>query len=464
MDGGSLRELVERYVETGYRNKFFKKAVNESFEWLRQNQQSLPPEVTTRLGYYLAQISGIGSDISQELINAGSRELTDSLTKRFVSKGIISEGAIEPFTDLISTLQSLTTSATMSWRIGVVERNLLQIYGPLAAVFGNDVIERAIVKVTKDPWKVINYLEDTGKLTGKAPQFGLQALASGKGVIGKGAAVVKQITEYGMQAFANSDELTRAIGYMAVNEVMDDAISRVQKGMIDITTEKGWNQFMKLTRLSVMDPLDQKNVLELLQKGDMNQAKAVYFDMVNRDFLFPYRPGSNPPIFSGFFGRLAGMYQHFPVYQLEAVLRTLRNASAAERIGFLGRLTLNSALIYGGFNAVLGVDSRDFLWWEGVTPGLGPYFRLMTDVIDATQSGFKGDIARSQILNEVYSLMVPGGVQIRYLSKAVQSFMDDDWLGGFMYMASMPYSENGPIERLEADDMDILPWLRSPVR
>jgi len=195
-----------------------------------------------------------------------------------------------------------------------------------------------------------------------------------------------------MGGFKTSDEYTRAIAYSATREMFDTAYTRLKNNLIDL------EGFRKASGLNLIDnQYVQKQVLDLIQSGEVDAALTKYATQTIEETMFAYRP-TEKPLFGGksVFGKLFWQYGTYSSGYVANMIRGFKNGSLAQKAAFVGRLAASSAVI-GGILNELNIDNRNFMPWTPTLFTGGPLLDLGWDVIKSFDGGYQGAQARNRL-------------------------------------------------------------------
>lgn len=425
----SFTDIMETYARLGYRklmlNEPYQNALNflktsKADEWAKQ-----------RFNLYLELERGMFTTQMQQDLNEGTRKLIHTMMDGLKKQGFIKNDIVEKgvYNDMITMAQSWTIGATMSYRAWLPIRNSFQPFTTLAPRIGYDNVVEGMKRAAQNGEEIVKRLKASGRIPDKNPLMDMMGTTKLTGFIG-------QFNNRGMQWYTNSDAWTRAVVDQSVESMMDNAAKRFISGMID---EKA---FMKLSKLNVMDVNVQNEVLGYLKKGDLRIAKDTFADHLTTETMFPYKQSSNPEVFRGMMGRIFGGFGHYPVYYTTNIIRGFANTSAAGKAAFAARTVGGSLALYHGFDKLLGIDAKNFLFYTPMSFAGGPYYQLLNESLQSTQTGYEGDLARAKLPVTLKSLFVPGNILYRNMQKASEALTQGNYHDFFIYGLSAPKSEN----------------------
>lgn len=429
------QEILASYVRKGVKNmtlgKTYKRLMDQWNTAIGEGAIADPMEKFTMFRYLEATM-GMYSDEATKAAEYAARETGMILARRLGAKG-----STAVFKDYINTMHGFTIAATMSFRPWPVIRNLQQVWTTLAPMFGNDSVMRALKVMSneKQAGEVYQRLLKTGRLQDRLPIYGGVYEATGK---------MGLVNKIGMKFYKNSDDYTRMMVDVVVRETFTDAVAKLESG---VANER---QFIRLANLHRLDDFDQREVLKRLAgykdangrmiAGSFENAVDYYGDAVTRETMFAYTAGSNPMMFNGMWGRLFGMFGHYPVYYAQTLLNGLRRGNLADKAIFAGRVVANSAALWFAFEQVMGIRADDFKPWKTMFFDGGPYFKLVTEAL----STFAGspDASWKQLRQDATRLFIPGSLQGRSVLQGLELMSKGQGYQGFLRLMSAPLADD----------------------
>src|SRR6056297_474760 len=331
-------DILNAYARKGVKNMTLGKTYNELKDrWnVLIREGSITPAAANTMLSYMESVMGMYSDTASKVAEQSAREIGAVFAKQ-INAGT-NAGAIK---DFVNTMHGFTIAATMSFRPWPVIRNMQQVWTTLAPMFGNSNVMRAMKKLGDEEYakKLHQKLVDNGRLQDRIPIFG--GIYEAQGLTGR-------LNKFGMSAYRNSDDYTRMMVDEVVTDVFTDAVAKLEAGTIN---EK---QFFRLANLQRLDDFDQREIVKRLRgnytdasgvtrPGGFDDAVNYYGDIVTRETMFAYTAGSNPIMFNGMWGRIFGMFGHYPVYYAQTLANGLRRGNLADKAQFIGRVVANSA-------------------------------------------------------------------------------------------------------------------------
>lgn len=421
------QEILARYVIKGVKNMTLGQTYNKLTSMFNELVKSgnMSPHIVGDLQHYLEDVMGMFSDASSKAAAATAQAMKDtftSLINRFSKETKLSDQASS---DMISALHGMTIAATMSFRPWLPVRNMQQVWTTLAGHFGNSRIKRAMNRMQDGDMvtKRARTLRNNGRLRENAPIFGLTKSSFMDGWNRKG-----------MKAYSNSDQYTRLVVDLVVEDAFETAAVKYARGLIN---EK---QFLNLSELSRFDAADQRHIIDLLNNKGYESALDYYGDIVDRETMFSYQAGSNPAAWRGFFGRLFGIFGHYPVYYARNIMNGLSRGTPFQRLQFAGRVVMNTAILWYTFEKAFGISADAFIPWKTMFFDGGPYYKFLNNALSAV-AGSPGAPTFSQLRKDAQQMLIPGGLAGRRALEGLDLMQQGKTYEGFLSLMSVPLAD-----------------------
>lgn len=413
------QDVLAKYMTKGVKNMTMGTAYDTiKTQWNAVAKSgNVSPQAKTAITHYMESIMGMYTDESSQLFENSAREVG-----RIFSNRIKAKGETQVVKDFISQLHGLTIAATMSFRPWPIIRNMQQIWTTLAPMYGNDAVHKAMKKLNNEKYaeQVFDRLAKSGRLQDRVPIYGM--LYEGNDLAGS-------FNRMGMKRYMNSDDWTRMIADVTVRDTFADAAAKLSAGTVD---EK---QFIRLANLHRLDNFDQRKIIDLM-KTSYESAVDYMGDVVTRETFFAYTAGANPPAFKGLWGRLFGMFGHYPVYYMQTIMNGLKRGNVADRLLYASRVAFNTAALWFTFEAVGGIRGDDFVPWKTMFFDGGPYYKLVNDAMSAA-AGSPGSSWRN-VRRDAGRLFIPGSIQARSTIEALNLMEQGKSYEGFLRLMSAP--------------------------
>ena len=416
-----------RYTNVGLKEKYLGGLIEEA------KHLKLDTVMRKRLNTYLAQIGGLPQGNAQEII-------------RSITPQILLKMGVDPklTNDITSWFMSLGYSASMGFKPWLPIRNMNQIWTTLAMrMQGNDWVKKSLKDVAgKNGGEIFDTLRKKGIIMSSLPLFGSETIDQ--------ATLLGNITHKSLKMYKNSDDFTRAIAYQAATLKFDDAFKRIKD--IGLSPDK----FAHMSGISQMDPVGMRQVMSLMNKGNVRGARDIYATSIVTETMFPYRSGMAPLAFNGTIGKIFGMMGHYSAYYVDNIRRSLKYMSSGEKFLAGSIMVGNSAALYGAFRAI-GVKADNFKPWEPALFSGGPSWEIMQDLLDVVGGGPEGKQSRAALLglsskdgkvsfnpinSTFFKWTVPGAFEIKKIFDAVKLTNEGDSWGAFLTSMGSPYSSD----------------------
>lgn len=429
-----LREIVRMYTHTAVKRELMGESLETAKRWLNENLdvfQGGDERMMVMATSFVQRMSGMQmTSVMEETLRGMSSEFAQTFASAMNKHGLKSMAGLAPaMEDMVSFMQTLSVGSLMAFRPYLPIRNMQQIWTTLAPRVGNETVVEASKRVAKKPAEAMQDLVDNGLVTHRTPIMN---------VIGGGSrnTFLHKFTESGMVHFRNSDDYTRAIAAKSVDLLVDDAGVRYLNKAID---EK---QFLKLSSIDVLDPMDQKFILNTLNEKGLGEAKREFKRILINETMFPYRHAENPEVFQMVAGRVFGHFGHYSVNFLENVRRMLRYNPAKT----IGTLALNSTALVFAFEKVMGISAYSFRPLNQMFFTGGPMYTAFNNTLttlgggwQATRLAGKDPQDRAKFIWEQWSrILVPGSMRLYNARRAAEFIADGNYYEGIMRFLSFP--------------------------
>lgn len=387
-----IDDLIMTYATKGYTSKYVQPASLKVHRWLDEGLKSgtVNPWTARYVSGYLELLGGVSTDsVKREIFDGTSDALREAL-KTMTGKEINVR-----MERIVHTLQSFTIGAHMAFKPFIPLRNMMQVWTQLGWRIGNDLVIEAMDEFATNPQRYVKDLLDQDVII-----HGKAALLQGLQLEGKG--FYEKFIDFGMGAFASSDDYNRAITAIAAWRGYDNAVGRLRAGTL--STE----EFLEAARIDRLDPSVQRRVVGLTEEGRHDEAKRVLAATWVNETQFDYVSAGNPKIFQGTLGKLFGKYGHYSVNAAENYGTLFKShVPRKTKLKMAGQLALNTAGLWFAFEKVLGINASNFRPVPTVLFTGGPYWDLMFNILQSADPGFRGKIARSQLAENVIRTFVP---------------------------------------------------------
>jgi len=424
-------DVVESYMRVGLKSQYMDepyRAARETLMRLTKEGKVTQPEVMQRLFLYLQQAVGIDSDLLSGLMmeasRQGSKQVFDKLRK--LGAKVPQNRTVD---DVIGAFQGLTVGSLMSWRPWPIIRDSFQPWITLAPRVGMDMVSDAMDQINKHGDEIANRMRRAGKFQETAAELQLQAGTNRGGFM-------SWFNRVGMKFFRHANERNRMVADQVATIAMRDGSKRFFRGEID---EK---QFMRMSGMAGLDDAEKRTILSALTDESWERARDLLSDALIRETQFPYRHGTNPLIFNGLFGRMFGMFGHYPVYFADNVLKNMRNLPTTDKIAFAARTATIGAGLGFVFNDVLGIRTDDFNPAKSMIFTGGPYFDMIQQGLQLADPYNWGTGQAKRMVNDAQKILIPGYYAGRGIVKGSQSLAEGDIYRGLLELSSVSLNED----------------------
>jgi len=433
---GIVDQMVH-YTEEGYSEQYLGGFQQQLADWYKKLSK-VPMQSSDReriVSFYETALGGAKGDYLARDIAETSIALSTKLSEGVKAlKGVFPKAFAKQIdklaenivtTDIPGKLSAMVTHATLGFRPFRAISNLFQ-YMNTFSVFGHDAISD-IVDLTD---KRVQQMFRQGIIQEKV--FASSA---------KGIGESNKLLEFGLKPQQQSEYLTRAWTAEAAEKSFNRAFERLSGGALN------WDQFVKESKLSLLDQSGIDKVLELVKAGNPEAGRTLFQTESVRILMFDYAKENYPLAFKGVVGKAFGKFGIFPVGQVDLYRRILGTGDASDRIMRTIRVVGSSLVVYNAFRQV-GIDYSGFLWNDAFSFSGGPMFQAGQDLMKIGSSGPEGSMARRDLARSflpgidsdgnltVPRLVVPGALEINALIKAGRLLSDDPYKAALTAMGA----------------------------
>jgi len=431
-------EALHIYVKTGLKDRYVTPTVKSAIEAV--SEKRVGTMAFQQFKRYVADIGNFPQGTSDTIMR--------EITPRFLVKMGLPPGLSQDISKLVMSGGYLSLMGFRPW---LPLRNMMQIYTMLAPRVGNEWVQAATQIVADDTTgEIFTRLRRMGVLQENLPLFGSEAFDASKG-IGK-------LTHAGLKWYKNSDDVERAIAFVAAEERFKHASKDFLTGKYgDITSKRAQSVFADLAGWKTLSLQQQQEMQKYLVKKQFTKAGEYFGSRITELTMFPYRAGTSPLVFSGTFGKVFGMMGHYPVYYVDNLRRMVQHMSPGELMVAGSTFAMNSMALYGFYKYVMGVEARNFLPWNPAMFGGGPMFDLSVQGLDLIGGG---DMEKKQALTRILGVsttadgelnvrlgqsqlvknLVPGSYQMRSIVRAWEAWDNGDLMAALNGLMSAPMS------------------------
>ena len=425
-------EMIRKYFHKGFRKKYMGQAVSEAknaIDVIAKTGEASPEFLRYLVGW-VEDIQGSAADPAKTALIEGMNEAFSEILTRMNGGKRVNAPSMDRLTKL---LRNTTISSQMAFRPWLPIRNLTQPFTTLSwrlGAGGNEAVVRAMERASNfGPRELENLIRQDIIIHGK--QDMMRMLNLGDNALAK-------LNSLGMTFMSNSDDFNRVVTALSTGEYFDNAYRKLLNGNLNV------EQFIDQSTIGRLRSSRQRDILNFVELGQIDRAKNIFtkewIDMTQYTYVAP----TNPRIFKGLAGSIFGTYGHWPISYVE----NLRQAFASGHIS-MGRklesatmLAMNTAALYSITDRVLGLNASNFNPVAMSVFGGGPYYDILNTALQSFQPGFRGDLARSRIGEDVARTFIPGS-SFFYAQRQAQDFFNR----GLVYegvMRSLTFPVNDP--------------------
>ena len=364
----------------------------------------------------------------------------------------------------INTLNFMTYSSSIPFRVGLIARNSFQTmlivpimggdawyHGVKTALgFGTDGIARAEAAQAA--------MEAAVK--GRALKLDVVPLHGGTEAIGgvsegmfgnwrsdfaKVGFNVNELFTVGFTAYRKPDDIGRVVAFYAGKHRVNKALStyhRSAKGDAALETLK------RQGKVKTFDETIEAEFESLIRQDRFAEAEDLIGAELANKVHFLYGDASHPPGWGGVAGKLFGQFGTFPVQYLSQVTESLTRGTVKDRVEFLAvHSAINIGIITAGAK-LFDADLESWAFLPSLTYTGGPYADILLNMITVMGGS---DAERSLALrtlkmklpswNSPSSIFVPGSYFVDDLRRA---FEEDDFIKGVGRAAGVRFLYDQP--------------------
>ncbi len=288
--------------------------------------------------------------------------------------------------DLVDKLNSKITLATQGTKPWAPMRNLFQVY-LVSAVAG-----------TKETWSALREIldEDADTIVNRVVSSGMATKTLPHELQREKTSIWRRI----MQWNENVDVMTRAVAVRTAERLYDAAIPRLRSGKASL------QDFVKESRMSILDPAVREQILSAASSGDDLLAKDLFGNQMQSLTMFDYSKMQKPLAARGIMGKAFGKFMTYPASALALYQRILTSGDLGERAAMAARLVLGTEAVYQAFKAA-GVDYQGFLWSDPFGFQGGPLWTMLVDGTNIIGNTPQAKAARTSLLKNLPRTISP---------------------------------------------------------
>jgi hypothetical protein len=263
-----------------------------------------PGMLNTKLNEFKELITGMNSN-GEEVISKGVHDLFFSITKNEKLSRAVAE-------NFLPKIYEASYFTSMALKPSLVIRNTLQPLQTATPFLGLDAITHGYKTVlSKNCDDIFDEMRKAAVIADRA-----QYLDNFDTPV---SSAYRKVVDFGMQGFKNSDDISRAVTWIAAKKKFSDGIERLGKMP---KTAADWIPFFQYTNSNMLSQGFAQRQLKLLQSGDIKSAQLLYArEMVNTT-MFRYA-NWNSPFGRTWIGKLFGQFGSYSASYIQMVKQTL---------------------------------------------------------------------------------------------------------------------------------------------
>lgn len=415
-------EVALMYSAQGHKKKYLNAGWQEIDRYRKDS--GLEEGIYGRLQMYKSDLmGGFHSDGEKAVAEIGQRFFRN--LKRGPLEKLIpfSEPDMAQFGhDILGNMMSLNYFSSLGWKPFLAIRNTVQPLTTLAPRFGLDWTLKAWKDVLDNPQVTFEKLRDIGILKDKPPI--VNSLFGGESRTGR-------FTQLAFMWFKNSDDITRAIAYRAATMRLDNAVAAKT-----LNAALSPAKFAELAGLDRINPITAQGIMKLVQEGNVEGAKDMFGDTVQRLTMFDYSGATTPAMHRGLIGKLFGQYGTYSAGYRANMGDMLRYGSTKQKLESVATYLAISGALWAGFEA-MRIKTNDFI---PLAPGIftgGPGFDNAINIIKAQDPGFEGQQARAALKRDLPTF-IPGSSQWKAIKRAIDYTDSGDSYAAILSLLNAP--------------------------
>jgi len=348
----NAEHIFKTYVHLGFREKYLGGIIDEInlVTKAAEKDGSMTPENIKLLQHTANQL--LGNPFSSDLAENAARRI--EINKAHADRIMAGEGRFEKLTpekrlkkaqielakDNNRFMGDLITSSVMAWKPKLPIRNFSQINTVLAPLAGAGNVSRAMKEVLDESAGALKYIDgfDKGIIH---PRSGLSYTH------GDIQNIVRNINQYGMNNFFNSDDWTRLVAMTAAGNVFDNGQALLKNGDIDL------EGFLKACQTDYLGEADKIKFVEMIGNGQLDSARTFMERRWTQMTMFEYEQLNKPLNLNSSFGKVLGQYSTYPL----SLIQFMQRGWKAEGAWFASKLMMATTSTAYFYSEILGMDN-----------------------------------------------------------------------------------------------------------
>ncbi len=362
----------------------------------------------------------------------------------------------------VNTLNTMTYSSSIPFRIGLIARNSFQTmltvpivggeawhHGMKTALgwngkgFESELVQAAMERAVKANALKVDVIPLHGgtDIVGGVSEGIFGNMRSEFAKVGYN---VKELFDAGFTAYRKPDDIGRVVAFEAGRFRVNKALSvyqRSAKGDAAIEALK------KQAKVKTFDETIEAEFEALIRADRFDDASNLIGAKLADKVHFLYADANHPPGWGGVGGKLLGQFGTFPVQYLQHVLESATRGTVKDRLEFIaGHSAVNLGIISAGA-ALFDADLESWAFAPSIHYTGGPYAEMILSGISAWNgSEAEQSLARNNLKMMLPwwnrpSILVPGSY---FVADVVRGFQQDNFAQGIARASGIRFLDGEP--------------------
>ncbi|MEE8113083.1 MAG: hypothetical protein V3T23_01890, partial [Nitrososphaerales archaeon] len=362
----------------------------------------------------------------------------------------------------VNTLNTMTYSSSIPFRIGLIARNSFQTmltvpivggeawhHGMKTALgwngkgFESELVQAAMERAVKANALKVDVIPLHGgtDIVGGVSEGMFGNMRSEFAKVGYN---VKELFDAGFTAYRKPDDIGRVVAFEAGRFRVNKALSvyqRSAKGDAAIEALK------KQAKVKTFDETIEAEFEALIRADRFDDASNLIGAKLADKVHFLYADANHPPGWGGVGGKLLGQFGTFPVQYLQHVLESATRGTVKDRLEFIaGHSAVNLGIISAGA-ALFDADLESWAFAPSIHYTGGPYAEMILSGISAWNgSEAEQSLARNNLKMMLPwwnrpSILVPGSY---FVADVVRGFQQDNFAQGIARASGIRFLDGEP--------------------
>lgn len=403
-----IEDVALNYIYTGAHHMFVNPVVaRQRALWDPRMSSATVPAIVKRVAKnYIDDVIGESSEIDRALLESlgkvtiqVARKLKNLHQKQRQLRGydpdwadsddITSTEALQLGRNIFGWMFALNYSANLSYRTAAVMRQYQQTFQTTVPRYGLKWVSKAAKALLPEKAGGSPYYRELVERSGIRLEEAPWITQEGPKAIGG-------------KIFRRADNHQRALAGVAA----DMKFTRDAEAYM--TGKMPWEKFARRSKVSRFDPLVGREIKELMDKGNLLEARFKNMREASEETQFIYRRGNQPGMSRGVPGRIFGQYGVWPTYYGDYLNNMFFHGDLlTERVPEIARWVAVNQTMAKGLAWTLGADATS---WTFLTPlgfGGGPFWQIGRDIHQAFAGyGTEKALARHRLTQPAFPEMV----------------------------------------------------------